>query len=333
MALTKTLAEIQEVLPKLVSSQSDFSILNNFDRIENKYIIPLIGRTLYDALQAAYDDETLDAEEIKLVKHIRLVTGAYSFYDELGQQLLTFSDNGLKKIVQGGNDRIYHWEIKETKNGLLKSAYDGIEVLLNYLFDQKDLYPDWTASDQYKKISGLLVRTGTELANCYSVFQPQRCYFLMRGQMETAQLLAIQEDIGEDLLVYLRDKETPHAEEIKCIDLLKKALSLYTIQKACISFSVDFSDSGFTILGDKEAGEYEAEQPIDTNLLELKMKELGMDAESFLELAKNKLVAFNSHADVSNDYKTALAAGPLASYIQPADRTSGNENRHSFSFI
>ena len=233
MALIKTLAEIQAVLPKVASSLSNFSILNNFDRVENKHIIPLIGRTLYTALQTAYDANTLSTEQAKLVKHIQLVSAAYSFFDELGQQMLTFGDTGVRKISQGGNTPIFNWELTETKNALLKAAYDGTEVLLNYLFDKKADYPDWTASDEYKKINNLLIKTGTDLDKQRSVYQPQRTFFLIQGIMEDVQLMYIQDDIGKELLAYLRDAAAPTDDEKECINLLKKALALFTIEKAC----------------------------------------------------------------------------------------------------
>lgn len=329
MALIKTLAEIQAVLPKVASSLSNFSILNNFDRVENKHIIPLIGRTLYTALQTAYDANTLSTEQAKLVKHIQLVSAAYSFFDELGQQMLTFGDTGVRKISQGGNTPIFNWELTETKNALLKAAYDGTEVLLNYLFDKKADYPDWTASDEYKKINNLLIKTGTDLDKQRSVYQPQRTFFLIQGIMEDVQLMYIQDDIGKELLAYLRDAAAPTDDEKECINLLKKALALFTIEKACKSYAVLFSDNGFTLVGENDAS---VKDTSGVDLLELKIRELRNDADAYLELAKNKLVALNASSGATVDFKAAFALSPLASYVDPASRTSGNEGRKIYSF-
>lgn len=334
MALIKTLAEIQAVLPKVASSLSNFSILNNFDRVENKHIIPLIGRTLYTALQTAYDDNTLSTEQAKLVKHIQLVSAAYAFYDEAALQLVTFGDTGIRKIVQGGTDRIYNWELVETKNSLLQAAYDGTEVLLNYLFDNKATYPNWTSSDQYKRISNLLIRNGTDLNDQRTVYQPQRSFFIMQAVMEDVQLLYIQDDIGKNLLTYLRDVAAPTDNEKECIALLKKALAFFTIEKACKNFSVSFTDNGFTLLGERSVvqGDSGTMQPTDISLLEIKMDELHKDADAYLELAKNKLVALNASSGATAEFKAAFALSPLASYVDPASRTSGNEGRKIYSF-
>lgn len=334
MALIKTLEEIQQVLPKLVSSLSDFSLQPNFDRTENKYIVPVIGTTLLEALQTAYDAETLDANETILVKHIRLVTSAYGYYDELGLYMLSITDTGARNIAQGGTERVYAWQLQELKNTLLKAAHEGLEILLNYLFEEKALYPEWTGSEQYTKINSLLIKSGTDLNDNYTIFQPQRNFFIMKSLMTDVQLLYIQEDIGQDLLEYLRDVADPSADEKICIAYLKKALTFYTVAKACKNFSVQFSDGGFTILGEKNTygAESSGERPTDLQLLEMKIRECETDGASYLELAKNKMVALYAKVGATVDFKAAFAAGPLASYVQPDDRTSGNETRKTFAF-
>lgn len=329
MALTKTLDEIAEVLPKLVSSLSDFSGLPNFDRTEYKYIVPVIGPTLYAALQTAYDADTLDANETALIKHIRLATAAFAFYDDIGLYILSFKDSGVAKVTQGGTEPVRAWEANKTEATLIKTAHEGIELLLNYLFDNKALFPEWTGSEQYSKIKSLLITTGTQLNDNYTVYQPQRTFFIIKSIMNDVQRLYLEETIGKDLLEYLRDKASPTADEITCLDLLKKALVFFSIVKACRNFSVSFTDNGFTILGDKNGGQSDtlSGQQLDFDLLELKMQECQKDGDSYLELARNQLVKLYNDAGAAAEFKTAFAKGILVNYIQPADRTSGNETR------
>jgi hypothetical protein len=61
MALIKTIAEIKAVLPRLVSNLSDTSLLPNFDRAEEKYLVPVTGRDLYNDIKTKYDAPHLPA--------------------------------------------------------------------------------------------------------------------------------------------------------------------------------------------------------------------------------------------------------------------------------
>lgn len=334
MALIKTLAEIQAVLPRLVSTISDFAQLPNFDKSEAKYITPLIGSTLLGALQTAYDGNTLTAEQEKLVKHIRLVSAAYAFLDEAGLYVLNFSDSGLKKTTTGGNEPIYKWNVDELKQSLIEAANEGTEVLLNYLFTNKASYAEWTASAEYTKLSSLLIKTGTELSENYTVYQPQRSLWVMRNLMADVQTLYVQEDIGKDLLVYLRDVATPTDDEKNCIALLKKAIAFYTVAAACKQFSVSFTDNGFTILGQRSVvGNADAyNQATDMQLLQLKIDECEKMGAAFFEKAKNEMVTLYSDAGVVPAYKTAFEAGPLTDYTSPEEKATGNDTRKIFSF-
>lgn len=333
MALIKTLAEIKAVLPKLVSSLSSTSLMPNFDRVEYKYVVPITGPTLYASLVSAYNTDTLDADELVLVKHLRLIIAAYAFKDESGLSLLTFGDSGMKKISQGGAEPIRGWEMQRVENTLIEAAMDGTEVVLNYLFDNKSLYPEWTASEQYSKIQSLLIKTATDFNDKYTLFRPSRSFFIMRSVMNDTQRLFIQETTGEALLIYLRDKETPTAKEKVCIELLKKSLAFYTVMKAAKHFSVSFSDGGFTILGEKSSNSLEStmNQPTDLKLLEMKIEECDMEGGSYLELARSELVANYTDATVTAEFIAAFDAGPLASFTKPADRTSGNELRKIYT--
>lgn len=334
MPLINNIEDIGSVLPKLVANASNFSIQPNFTRAEQKYLVPLIGATLYNTLVTANAANDLDADQTILVKHLRLVAAAYAYYDEAGIQLLKFGDSGIQNINQGGTERVFKWQLDELKETLLRAAHDGTDVLLSYLFANENTYDEWTASDEYSKLKSLLIRTGTDLNDQYMMYQPQRCLFLLRGVMNDVQRLAIQEDIGEDLLTYLRDKDTPTAKEKECIGFLKKALAFYTVAKACQQMAVSWTNGIFTILGEKMVadGDKSNAAQVNVDLLMMKMREAIKEGDAYMGLAKNKLVANYTDASVTTEFTTALDAGPLKDYVQPADRTSGNENRKIFSF-
>jgi len=332
MALTKTIAEIKEVLPKLYSTVSNTSTLPNTYRAEYKYIVPVIGTTLYNSLVTAYEANTLTVKQLQLVKHIRLASVAYATLDEIGLFVLTLQDSGAKKVQQGNTEPIRAWEVADLKTTLVNMATDGMELLITYLLDNKTDFAEWTSSDAYTKINMLLIKTGADLNEQYTIYQPQRSFFILKSLLYDVQFLYLYKTIGEELVVYLRDKVSPTTKEKACISLLKKALGYYTIAKACKNYSVSFSDNGFTILGDRNTLNGESTQPADKDLLQMKIKECESEGDSYINLANYELVALYSDTSVTNDYKTAFDKSPLKDYVQPVDRTSGNETRKIFRF-
>jgi hypothetical protein len=334
MALIKTLEEIQEVLPRLVSTLSDFNNLPNFERAEEKYLVPIIGRTMYETLTEHYDAETLDADELAVVKKARVLIAAHAFCDELSLNNVTLTDTGPRKFAQSGAERVFNWEYQELKNGLVKSAYDGMEVLLSYLFDNKDLFPEWTDSDQFKRIDALLIRSGTEFSEHYTLFQPQRTFFIMQLDLERMQLLFINEGVGKDLITYLKTVAEPSDDEKESLKHLKTALAFKTIAQAAKHFSVAFTPAGFSISGEvnTSTNEYTLDEEKDIALLDMKIRECERQADDFLELSRNSLVALRAKDGATEDFKEAFDKGPLTAYVQPDDRTTGNESRNFYVF-
>lgn len=331
MPLTKTIAHVKVALPKLVANQSD--LLPDFFNAEYKHIVPLIGQTFYDALVDAAEAETLDADETKVVQMIRKVVVGRAYFDEFGLYVVTFKNSGATQNVQGGTEPVRGWQANEAKSSLMKIANDATEVLLDFLFTNKDLFPEWTASTEYTKLASLLIRTGSEFTYNYTLYQPQRTFFIMKSVVADVQEMFLEEAIGRDLLVYLRDKGDPVDGEKEALRLLRKALAFYSVMKACEHFNVLFADYGFTILGEKSMNtiEQQQNQVTDLRLLEMKLRACDVDGGAFLEKARSYLVDYYSDGAV-NAFKTEFDKGPLVNFIKRDERTSGNESRKIFDF-
>lgn len=315
----------------MVSNQS--TLLPNFITHEYKHIIPLIGQTFYDALVTAADAETLDPDETKVVEFIRTIAVAWGYYHEFGLYVVTFKDSGATQNLQGGTEPVRGWQANKVETTLIKIANDATEILLDFLFTNKDLFPEWTGSVQYAKLGNLLIRTGSEFTENYTLYQPQRTFFAMKSFVANVQELLIEEGIGKAMLVYLRDAAAPTADETEALRLLKKSLSLYSVMNAAEHLNVQFTDLGFTILGEKNSNTIEQQnnQPIDLRMLEMKLRACDVEGGAFLEKARSTLVDyFNGAAGAT--FKTAFNAGPLTAFIKREDRTSGNEGRKIYDF-
>lgn len=335
MALTKTIDEIKEVLPSLVSNLNDTSLLPNFDEAEVKYLVPIIGQGLYDDLQGKYTGNTLTDEEKLLCKHIRLVVIAYAFMDNQGGNVV-LTDAGLRSQATNDMPQAFGWQYKEFKLFLRTKALDGTEVLLNYLWAKKADYALWTASDEYKAFEGLLIKTATDFNAQYSLYQPSRTYYALRNTIRDCQKEFIISGIGKDLLSYFISAN-PTDDEKDILDELKKALAFFTIARAADHFAVRFSDGQFTLInafsgGDRENSEEAGRSSAAWPDIQRAQKACMRDGQKFMVKAKKLLVALRADVDATAGFIAAYDAGPLVGYVDPSERTKGNENRTTYRF-
>jgi len=238
------------------------------------------------------------------------------------------TDNGFKKMAGSNETEVRKWEFEEIKQALITTALDGTEVLLNYMYEKK--FNLWVASDEYKKFTSLLIRTGTDFDDQYKLFQPMRTFFSIRSNMADAQKMYMREAIGKDLLAYLVGLEDPPGESLApAVNELKKALAYFTIKECCKHQHVRFSDQGFSIISDfgstDSANEF-GRKDAGAEYLKIKMESCEETGQTFLSMAIQSLVDyFNTAAD--DDFDIAFIMGPLKNFVPAADRESGNRTR------
>jgi hypothetical protein len=334
MALIKTLAELKAIFPRLVSNLDEDAQLPNFDTVEIKYLVPVIGMGLYNDIQTKYNANNLSASETALLKHMQLLVAANTFRDELIINQVLLTDQGWKTFQTAEMGKLVGWEFKELKSYLVDKALDAEEVLLAYLWANKADYALWTASDEYKQFTSLLIRTGTDFKKQYkSLHQPMRTYYALQAVASDVQEMHLYAGVGEDLLNYLKGADAPTETEKKCIDLLKKAMAFFTISKACNQLPVRISDAGLTVssqYGDKEDADSAGREGAAIALIEKLQKDSEKDGQNYLSKARYELYQYRKSTTSGADFNTAFDKGPLTGYVVPGDRTSGNEDRKIF---
>lgn len=121
--------------------------------IEESVIEKLLGTTLFESLQA--DD--LNAEEKALVKKVQKVVANLALAESVPFLTLITEGDGFKVVSRGdGIEERNGLKHKEHENAILRLQDAAIEKgtkyqqeLLEFLFKNKDDYPDWLESDYY----------------------------------------------------------------------------------------------------------------------------------------------------------------------------------------
>lgn len=347
MALVKTVAQVKEVLPNL-SKLSNSAVLPNMDRAAWKYIIPIIGKELYDDLHTKYNapSPTLTDAENELLGFIRTPLVAFAYVDNSGLLQATISDSGARRISTNEMPTLYKWEFDELINAIRTIANDGIEMLLDYLFNNKADFPLWTGSDTYQRITGRLIKSGLDFSKLYVLYQPFRTYWKLLPFMQDVEELYLANSLGRDLLKFIRAQEAVIVEDngadVDVLDFLKRSVANYTILMATRKLTVRFGEDGFTVLsnGDMDSKEYAGR----TAAAAAEVARIGREAEregrNYLQKAIDYLKQIGGgefDSDFSpeflSDFASAFANSPLyAATNNPVTYDKGNGRRSIFRF-
>lgn len=335
MALIKSISEVQDVLPQLVSNLNAQSNLPDFTAVEEKYLLPITGEELYEDLLNKYDNNTLSDDEEALVQQLRRLIAAQGYLDDLAATHVFITDTGVRVHSTDTLQKAASWEYKELRKFLENKVCDATEVLLSYLWRHKADLPLWTASDAYKSFEGLLIKTGVDFSEQYKLYQPMRNYYALKSLIRDQQDAYIVSGIGASLFDHLLKLAAPTAEERAIIKQLKKGLAFFTIKHAVDHYAVRYSDNGFTVVapfgGDVESDNAGRAGASAAGLKRLK-DACDRDGKNFVSAAKKLSIAYRSNSNSSADYRTAFDTGPLAKKATADAWTSGNEKRKIFRF-
>lgn len=336
MALIRTAAEAKASLPRVLSNLGNNANLPDFQAAELKYLVPLIGYTQYSDIEGKINADPVEAmsdQETALLPYLRRVVAFFAYLDDMGTDNAKITDSGIRTTESANLPRVFGWQYKELKNTLQAKAYDAVEVLLRFLFENKDDYPEWVGSEEYSSLNNLLIKTGTDFDAHYRLYQPMRTFYALKVLIDEVQEDFLKPGIGEDLLNYFKEEASLDEDEKPILKLLKKATAYMTIKKACQHYTVRFDSNGFTITNsDQENPETAGRSQADVTLFEMKMNACESDALTYLTKAKKAMATLRPDSG-NTGFTDAYDAGPLASYdIIAATRDRKNDVRKGFRF-
>lgn len=342
MALIKTIAEIKSVIPRL-SRLSDTANLPNVNKAGRMHILPLLGVALYKDLdEKANSGETLDEKYSALLEAVRLPLAAFALIDDLAFIHTIITDSGIRTTSTEKMEAAHRWEFNELKEALANYATDGVELLLSFLYENKDDWEAWTSSNEFKEQDGFLIKTGSDFRRYYPLCQPLRTYWALRPVMSEVEENYFVPTLGRGLLAWLKSQEevviNTEDGQIDIKRLLKRAMAHLAIKNAGAQFAVRFDSNGFTILatgGNSDSPTSAGRQAADNTSLSIKLDAANNEGQNDLTKAAKYLVGLGAgsyNGEVDESFTTAFATSPLLSYSRNKPYSNGNDRRKFFRF-
>jgi hypothetical protein len=155
------------------------------------------------------------------------------------------------------------------KDALQEKSAIAIDKFLKFLFNHKDDYPEWTGSEEYKDLTGLIFQTAEDFDRYFKTSQPFRLFWDFRPLIKEVQDFYIVSAIGADFFKELLELDAPDDDETEARILIKKAVAQYTIVKAIEKRSAQVGTQGFTVkvLGAYSEGvDYDKQDAPDSRL-------------------------------------------------------------------
>ena len=245
---TKKLQEYAE----LTNNSNFFTLKATLRMVESYYIIPVLGKELYNALDSAYtlvtDENTLSPAHKLLIDKCRCVIGPMLCYLYAPKGEVKLGDGGLTK----NKEAAYQYQGTNYREANLREGELATELLLEFLEENKEAYPQWTASNAFAQYRSLFIKTGSEFQQLFPSHSPYRNYMAMRAKMVDVEEQIIRTALGNPLFEVLKTKDKTAAgvlseKEKELLFKVKKTVANYTVAFSIPLLSVRIDANGLTV--------------------------------------------------------------------------------------
>lgn len=234
-----------------------FSIKRTMQTVEDKYLLPVLGKELYTAFTTAYtaaaDDAAfnLDATNAKLLDQCRRVTGPLFCYHFVPKTDVQVSDSGVQRTETATNKTAFQYQNTNYREENFSEGQNAIEMLIQFLEDNTADYTRWADSKEFKKYRSLFIKTAADFSDLYPSATPYRNYWAFRAKILDVEENQIRPFLGDVLFdaLKLKDQDTvPSFSNYETLLLfkLKKAIAYFSVAFSVPFIAVNINENGIS---------------------------------------------------------------------------------------
>jgi hypothetical protein len=274
--------EIKRNLP--VNLNTDFKTIAPFiAQVEQKYILPILGKQLFDALVLYYEQAGTAIESYeKLLDYVQYATIYIAYWYGFDIISVSLSDAGAGTKIEG-DKRLYRYQEDNIKSSLKNQGFDQIDLIVSFLEDNITTFPDFAASEYYPVLQNSLVPDTTTFNQFYYIDNSRLVFVKMRPYIEQTQEIDLCEQIGREMLEdMIEHKNAP--KYVAIMRLIQGFLVFKSLFYGITELGKLPTERGIMIEKNTTTGTIAGliQQPINSKELETTQRIFNQKAESYM---------------------------------------------------
>lgn len=276
----------------------------------------------YNSLQLNYTNNTLTAEQNKLLPYVQNAMVCLSMIKYIGAcGQAEISNAGIHLNLSKDRKTVFQWQIIDIKKHFKTEAYTALENLLHFLW-QSDVseYLLWRVSDNRNEYLKFFINDATEFSKAYNIHGNFAFYLYLRDTIDFVEEQYIEPVIGSALFTEIKSQilnNTVSANNSKILKWIRKAVAYKTIYHAIPKLMTYIDEFGIQESFLSLALTADATQAARNEFVSYQLKESETNGESYLLKLRRYLI------DNATDY-------PL--YVAPA-QTNLSINKKDSGFF
>lgn len=292
MRIASSIAEIKKII--VVNVNFKPSLLEPGELDAQEYIIQILGRAEFEALQTAYTNGTLNANQLKLLPYVQQAMVCLAMLLSGDELQLEISNTGFQINVSTERKTAFQWQIIAIKKRYKARAFKALQNLL--LFLQKSAsgdFPLWYASEERKDFLQNFINDAISFSRGYNIQNNFSFFLYLRETMNDVEYKYIQPILGKALFQEIKSQILSSSISPANKELLKSiypAVAWKTIHHA-IPKLIGYTDE-FGIQEDFISNSIDVKSATEfgNDIISLKIRTTDTEGESYLNKLYDYLI-------------------------------------------
>jgi hypothetical protein len=192
--LVTTVDTIKKYMPN--ATMIEFDMLESFiDVAEKNEIIPIIGQDLYNILNGGSGSG--DTEDYSaLLPYVQRPVVYFALAKSVPILDVKLTANGFAITSDGNLAPASKDRVAAFREGVEEAAYDGIESLLAYLYENRDKYPEFSADSSREH----LINSAIDIDVYFDTHRSRRLFLKIKPMIARVEIFDIASEISETML-------------------------------------------------------------------------------------------------------------------------------------
>ncbi len=199
------LCQVREFIPASVATSRE-KVSPFIDAAERKYILPILGRELYDDLHllstdsdawsGSGEDRDKSTELLRLIRISEINLAYYLGFDVLNTRI---SDIGFQRADSESFKGLYKYQEQNLKNYFRDTGYNGIDDILQYLEDYIAYFPEWEDSANYTSRKSAIIKDSKAFNAICNINGSRLIFLALQPFIQQVMDIDIRSALGETI--------------------------------------------------------------------------------------------------------------------------------------
>ncbi|MEO8532854.1 MAG: DUF6712 family protein [Flavobacterium sp.] len=235
----------------ILSATFDFEkVLPFAKRVERNLILDLIGQEQYDSIIIHVFDPDSNAP-INKVKELLEEAVAYNAMFLAMPTLNVLITNSGSKSTENKESVTADWKDKRDLNrSLVKTYNEALDYAFQIMEENVSDFPEWEESKYYTVFKDIIVQETSQFNEHFSIKKNRQTFLALKPYMREIEDQYLRGMLGECTLDFIKSRSIDPIV-LRAQQEARKAVVAFTVAKAAITGTFEFTDSSFTIASDQ----------------------------------------------------------------------------------